>query len=217
MFTRPRAERMPAMQATARQHEMLHTPDDADVAWARRRETIRGALKLFRVTLDAVRRHAEWSESRHGISAAQLWAVCELAQNPGMRAVDLARNMAVHRATADQLLDTLVERGLARRQLNGGGSSHHFATDEGLRIAEASPEHGQGVLKAALENLPDAPLEQLVASMRALSECMPFREDRAALQPMADLLSPRPEEMAVVKTLPTAGKNRRPPSPRAPR
>jgi len=44
------------------------------------------------------------------------------------------------------------------------------------------------VLKAALERLPDSALGQVVDSMRALSECLPFREDRAALKPLADIL-----------------------------
>ncbi len=170
-----------------------HQPqeEDAAVAWARRNETIRGALKLFRVLLDAVRRHAEWVEARHGIGGAQLWVLWELRQTPGMRAVDLARNMAVHRHTAETLLSELLEKRLVRTE--GPQDTHtaiYLLTHEGQRIADASPEHGQGVLKAALEQLPAVALEQVVASMRAVTESLPFREDRAALRPLADILRP---------------------------
>lgn len=171
--------------------------EDATVSWARRKETIRGALKLFRVLLDAVKRHAEWVESHHGIGGAQLWVLWELSHTPGMRAVDLAKNMAVHRHTAEAMLNELLAKNLVRFETGGEAQSPvYFLTPLGQRIAEASPEHGQGVLKAALEQLPDAALEQVVASMRAVTESLPFREDRAALRPLADLLRPTAREAA---------------------
>lgn len=163
--------------------------EDALVAHARRKETIRGALKLFRVLLDAIRRHAEWVEARHGIGAPQLWALWELQRNPGLRAVDLAKFMAVHRQTAETLLNELHARSLVRSD-PGAQATVYFASAEGERIAAASPEYGQGVLKAALEYLPDSSLNQLVDTLRALTEVMPMREDRAALKPLADLLRP---------------------------
>ncbi len=166
--------------------------DDAAVTWARRKETIRGALKLFRVTLDAVRRHSEFVESRLGIGGAQLWVLWELRQTPGMRAVDLARNMAIHRQTADSLLRELRGLGLVRCPAAAEPASMlYFLTETGQRMADTAPEHGQGVLKAALEQLPDAALEQVVNAMRTINECLPFREDRSALKPLADLLRPQ--------------------------
>lgn len=172
--------------------DMKDSSDDAAVAWARRKETIRGALKLFRVTLDAVRRHSEYVESRLGIGGAQLWVLWELRQTPGMRAVDLARNMAIHRQTADNLLRGLLGLGLVRCPTAAEtASSLYFLTEAGLRLADTAPEHGQGVLKAALEQLPDAALEQVVNAMRSINECLPFREDRAALKPLAEILRPQ--------------------------
>ena len=171
----------------AKKYEVDEAHEDAAVAWARRKETIRGALKLFRVLLDAARRHAEWVEARHGIGGAHLWVLWELGQSPGMRAVDLAKNMAVHRQTVENLVRELQEKGLVRVEA-AAQSPIHFLTSDGQSIADASPEYGQGVLKAALERLPDSALGQVVDSMRALSECLPFREDRAALKPLADIL-----------------------------
>lgn len=170
-----------------------HPPqeEDAAVAWARRNETIRGALKLFRVLLDAVTRHAEWVEERHGIGGAQLWVLWELRQKPGMRAVDLARNMAVHRHTAEAMLNELLAKRLVRTEgAPDAQAAVYLLTPAGQGIADASPEHGQGVLKAALEQLPAPALEQVVASMRAVTESLPFREDRAALKPLADIVRP---------------------------
>lgn len=184
---RPKIARMPTKKFQAHQPQ----EEDAAVAWARRNETIRGALKLFRVLLDAVSRHAEWAQTRHGLGGAQLWVLWELRQTPGMRAVDLARNMAVHRHTVEAMLDELSRKKLVRTESAAETPSPVYVlTVDGQRIADASPEHGQGALKAALEQLPDAALEQVVSSMRALTESLPFREDRAALKPLADILRP---------------------------
>lgn len=173
-----------------RQKPSFSAPEmDPVVARARRKETVRGAIKLFRVIMDAVRRHAEWVEARHDLSAPQLWAVWELHQSPGLRAVDLAKAMAVHRATAESLLQALTGRGLALRQTPADeAAAGHYLTETGKLLAEATPEHGQNILKTALEQLPDGSLEHIVDALRPLVENLPFREERAALKPMAELL-----------------------------
>jgi DNA-binding MarR family transcriptional regulator len=170
----------------------LDPTQDTDVAWARRKEATLAALKMFRMTLDAVRRHSEWVESRHGIGAVELWALWELAQSPGLRAVDLAKAMALPRASAETTLAGLVKRGLVRQSAENGaeGSTLFFPTFDGQRIADASPQYGQGVLKGAMSHLPDAALINLVQAMGDLVRHLPFLEQRAALQPMAELLRP---------------------------
>lgn len=170
----------------------LDPAQDTDVAWARRKETTLAALKMFRMTLDAVRRHSEWVEARHGISAVELWALWELTQSPGMRSVDLAKALAMPRASTDSLLAGLVKRGLAKQSTGNGsdGPALFFPSFDGQNIADASPQFGQGVLKAAMNSLSDASLANLAQAMGDLIQHLPFREDRAALQPMADLLRP---------------------------
>lgn len=170
----------------------LDPSQDTDVAWARRKEVTLATLKMFRVTLDAVRRHSEWVESRHDISAVELWALWELTQTPGLRAVDLAKSMALPRTSADSLLNNLLKRGLIKRSSPAESESAvvFFTTFDGQRIADASPQFGQGVLKAAMSNLPDASLAKLVEAMSELVQNLPFIEKSAALQPLAELLRP---------------------------
>lgn len=194
----------------AKKFQLHNAPEeDAAVAWARRNETIRGALKLFRVLLDAVKRHADWAETRHGVGGTQLWVLWELRHSPGMRAVDLARNMAIHRHTAEALLAELLTKNLVRTEAVAEVQSPvYLLTSEGQRIAESSPDYGQGVIKAALEQLPLSALEQVVVSMRAVTESLPLREDRAALKPMADILRSPPSEWAD-QTASTAAPNPR--------
>ena len=170
----------------------LDPSQDTTVAWARRKETILLTLKMFRMTLDAVRRHSEWVESRHDISSVDLWALWELAQTPGLRAVDLAKAMAMPRPNTELLLDGLLKRGLVRMDSDpkSNASGVYFVTFDGQRIADASPQFGQGVLKAAMNNLPDDALLNLAQAMSDLVQNLPFLEQSAALQPMAELLRP---------------------------
>jgi DNA-binding MarR family transcriptional regulator len=170
----------------------LDPSQDTAVAWARRKETILVTLKMFRMTLDAVRRHSEWVESRHDISSVDLWALWELAQTPGLRAVDLAKAMAMPRPNTESLLDGLLKRGLLRVESDPQSTTPgiYFVTFDGQRIADASPQFGQGVLKAAMNNLPDEALLNLAQAMSDLVQNLPFLEQSAALQPMAELLRP---------------------------
>lgn len=173
--------------------------EDVAVAWARRRETLRAALKMMRVLLHAVQRHADWVRDRHGIDSTQLWALWELARAPGMRAVDLARNLAIHRQRAELLLRELTELGLVRVQAGPDQfAPGHFLTTSGQRIADAAPEYGQGVMLSALERLSDTALEQVIRALRDLVEQLPLRDDRAALSPLADLLRQHAGERAGV-------------------
>jgi len=160
--------------------------EDNEVSWARRRESVRGALKLFRSLLAAERRHGEWVETRHGISSVHLRAVWELSQIPGMRAVDLAKSMAMHRSAVETLLGDLRTRELVLAKQDADAQApSYFLTREGKRMADASPDIAQGVLKSALEHLSDNNLQQLVDALKAVSEHTSFREERIALQPVA--------------------------------
>lgn len=160
--------------------------EDPLVTRARRKETMRGAVKLFRLLMDAVDRHAEWAEARTGMDPARLWALWELRQTPGLRAVDLAKAMAVHRHTAEDLLNGLMTAGLASPlpAVNEAAVGYTL-TEAGKHLVHAIPEHGQGALMSAFEQLPDAALERIVEALRPLVEVLPFREDRAALKPLA--------------------------------
>lgn len=160
--------------------------EDPLVTRARRKETMRGAVKLFRMLMDAVDRHAAWAEAYTGMDPARLWALWELRQAPGLRAVDLAKAMAVHRNTAEELLHGLLASGLAA-PLPGAGdaSAGYVLTEAGRQLAHSIPDYGQGALMSALEQLPDASLEHIVEALRPLVEVLPFREDRSALKPLA--------------------------------
>jgi hypothetical protein len=100
--------------------------------------------------------------------------------------------MALPRPNTESLLDGLLKRGLVRAESDPKTSTPgiYFVTFDGQRIADASPQFGQGVLKAAMNNLPDDALLNLAQAMSDLVQNLPFLEQSAALQPMAELLRP---------------------------
>jgi hypothetical protein len=88
----------------------IDTTEDADVAWARRQETLRGVLKLFRVIVASAQRHAEQVRHECGIGATQLWLLWELERAPGLRILDLARQLAMHVVMAQEMMEELEAR-----------------------------------------------------------------------------------------------------------
>jgi DNA-binding MarR family transcriptional regulator len=159
-----------------------HDSDPA-VAYAKRKETVRDALKLFRVLLHAEMRNMEQIESELGISGAELPVLIELSKTPGMRVVDLAKSLAIHRQAAEGLINDLVEKKLVLAA-PASATQTYFLSADGKELVNRSPEHGHGVLKSALDNLPDRDLEQLVNAFRPMVECMPVREEKAARLPL---------------------------------
>ena len=100
--------------------------------------------------------------------------------------------MATHRSTAETLLRELRARGLVERAEAGaqGGAQTWRLTAAGLRIAEDAGDNGQGVLKAALEHLPEAGLNALLTALSPMTEHLPLRENSAAMRPVAHPLRP---------------------------
>lgn len=168
----------------------LNPDETTTTAWARRRETINATVKLFRVVLDAMQRHAQWVESKHGIDAVSLCLLWELAQAPGLRAVDLARNLATTRATVESMLDELERREFVVRSPNPNGVVLYACSDAGRWLAESAPDYAQGALKTAMAPLPDSLLDDLAQDLSHLVVHLPFRNERAALQPGAELIRP---------------------------
>lgn len=174
-----RAGTMPAMRHS--KNKPSGPGEDLLVTRARRKESMRSAIKLFRLIMDAEERHAAWVTRQTGMEPARIWALWELGQAPGLRAVDLARAMAIQRNMAETLLQRLERDGLVSTH---GVPVSYTLTQAGMALAQSFPEHAQGALMSAFAQLPDAALERLVQALRPLVEVLPFREEGAALQPL---------------------------------
>jgi DNA-binding MarR family transcriptional regulator len=112
-------------------------------------------LEQFRVIVKSIRRHYQDVERRAGLSGAQLWALAQIASQPGARVGELARALAIHQSTASNLLRALEARGLVARERRGRDlrAVQLEPTGKGRRLLGAAPRPLIGVLQQALSEL----------------------------------------------------------------
>ena len=149
-------------------------------------------LGQFRVVLRSIREHYRVIEERSGLGGAQLWALAEVVENPGISVGDLARSLAIHLSTASNLVSRLEELGMVGRKRTGRDQRvvQLVVTPGGRRTLQAAPRPLVGVLQKALLELSPARLEALHSELAELMRHMKVRDARAARAvPIADLLS----------------------------
>src|SRR5512146_2549626 len=72
-------------------------------------------LQQFRLLLRSIKRHYQWVEEQCGLSGAQVWALAEIADNPGIKVSELAQQLGVHLSTASNMLRRLEALELVKR------------------------------------------------------------------------------------------------------
>jgi len=146
-------------------------------------------LQKFRLVFRSAQKHFHWVEKQCGVSGAQLWALWELCESPGLSVSELARAMSIHQSTASNLLDKLEHRKLIRRERKGPDQRivRLFATPSGLAVVSKAPRPARGVLPDALGQLPESELRSLDASLNALVSLMRIRDERAAMTPLSEI------------------------------
>jgi len=144
------------------------------------------ALKRFRLVFKAVQQHSQWVETQCGVSSAQLWALWQLSETPGLRVSDLAKAMSIHQSTASNLLDKLEKSGLIRRDRSGPDQRvvQLHLTEQGKALLERAPKPARGILQNALFNLPAEELRSLNHNLETLLACMKIVDEQAAMEPL---------------------------------
>ena len=136
-------------------------------------------LQRFRVLIRTAQRHSQWIERQSGVTGAQLWALQELVEAPGLRVGELANRMALHQSTASNMVDRLETGGLIRKERTSADQRvvRLYLTDEGTSLLARAPSPARGVLPEALRLLdPDAlkrlqgELDGLLLQIRDLDE-----------------------------------------------
>lgn len=146
-------------------------------------------LKQFRVLLRSIKRHYQWIEKECGMSGAQLWAMAEIAEAPGIKVSDLARQLGVHLSTASNMLRRLEDLSLVKRIRTG--TDHRVVqleiTSKGAKILSKAPRPLVGVLQQALADLPQRRLDTLHAELGEVIRLMKFKDIKAQTTPLSDL------------------------------
>ena len=139
-------------------------------------------LEQFRVIVKSIRRHYQDVERRAGVSGAQLWALAQIAEQPGGQVGELARALAVHQSTASNLVRDLEKRGLVTRTRRGRDLRHVqlYPSKQGLALLKAAPRPLIGVLQQALSEMPAARLVALHAQLAHVVGLMRRKQVAAA-------------------------------------
>ena len=147
-------------------------------------------LEQFRIIVKSVRRHYRHVERRAGLKGAELWALAQVAEQPGVRVGELARAMAVHQSTASNLLRALQAQRLVtrERQAHDQRQVKLFATRKGLKVLKRAPRPLIGVLQQALSELPPARLHALHAELAHVIALMRSKAIAAARElPLSEI------------------------------
>jgi DNA-binding MarR family transcriptional regulator len=153
------------------------------------REAALEVLKKFRQVFRAAKVHFNAIEKRAGVTGAQLWALCELEEQPGVRVTDLAAAMALHQSTVSNLIDKLLRKRLIRRDRGDidGRVVRLYLTAAGERIVRSAPTPGRGVLPDALEHLPPTALRGLDQQLGNLLRRMRVKAPNGAMMHIQEL------------------------------
>jgi len=146
-------------------------------------------LEQFRIVFKSIRRHYQSVERRAGISGAQLWALAQIAGNPGVKVGELAKGLAIHQSTASNLLRRLEGLGLVTRRRQGKDQRMVtlFATPQGLKVLKRAPQPISGVLQQALSDLPAGNLAVLRRELGKLIAAMKTKDLEARATPLSDI------------------------------
>ena len=143
-------------------------------------------LQRFRVLIRTAQRHSQWIERKSGVTGAQLWALQELTESPGLRVGELAKCMALHQSTASNLIDKLETAGLIRKERLASDQRvvRLYATEAGTVLLAASPSPARGILPEALRRLEFGALERLQQDLDVLLRQVKDLDEGFGMQPL---------------------------------
>lgn len=145
-------------------------------------------LRQFRLVFGEVRHHFSEVERRVGIGGAQLWALGEIDRDPGLGVSDLAQRMDIHPSTASNLVRQLLRKSLVVSDRSPEDRRNVLLrlTEAGAALLRNAPGPHEGVLPAALQQLPPDTLRQLHQHLGTLLQVLD-PASAGARTPLAEL------------------------------
>jgi DNA-binding MarR family transcriptional regulator len=143
-------------------------------------------LQRFRVLIRTAQRHSHWIEKQSGVTGAQLWAMQELLESPGLRVGELAKRMALHQSTASNMIDKLESAGRLRKERQA--ADHRvvrlYLTEDGAALLAAAPSPARGILPEALRLMEEVALARLQGDLDALLAQIRQLDEGFGMQPL---------------------------------
>ena len=135
---------------------------------------VRGALDAFRRIVQALRSSSREAERRVGLSAAQLFALQQLAAMPGASVNELAARTFTHQSSVSAVVQRLVARKLVAKNAapEDGRRVRLTVTEAGRALLRRSPEPVQDRLIAGVAALRPLDRRALVSSLGAVADTL---------------------------------------------
>jgi DNA-binding MarR family transcriptional regulator len=146
-------------------------------------------LGKFREVFRAAKVHFGSVQKSVGVSGAQLWALWELHEQPGLRVSELAARLSLRQSTVSNLIEQLARaKHLTRERTDSDlRAVRLYLTTSGKRVVRTAPEPARGVLPDALESLKTKDLKELDAQLTELLHAMKVRAPGASKTHLEDI------------------------------
>ncbi|MBW6520994.1 MAG: MarR family transcriptional regulator [Desulfoarculaceae bacterium] len=143
-------------------------------------------LQDFRIIFRSIQEHSRWVEKESGISAAQLWMLWELFNEPGLTVSALARVLSIHQSTCSNMLDKIQKKGLVLRDrsIDDQRVVRLYLTEKGSSLLAKAPRPAQGALCDVLLRLPVKVLCELESGLNQLIDALKIVDEKAAMLPI---------------------------------
>jgi DNA-binding MarR family transcriptional regulator len=160
-------------------------------AMERHRARMLAVLKQFRLLVRAMDAHYRDVERFSGLGGAQLWALQEIASEPGLGAGELAQRLAIHASTASNLVRRLEQLRLVGRERPSSDQRRVVlrATAAGRARLKGVRGPPEGLLQQALAELSERRLGVLHGELDRLLTHMKGLDRRGTLIPMSQILA----------------------------
>ena len=146
-------------------------------------------LQQFRVIYGTLRQHFREVEARCGLTGSQMWILQEVQRTPELGVTELALRMGIHQSTCSQLVDKLVSQAyLTKNRQQEDQRRVGLALDsKGLEAISMLPGPAQGILPAAISDLPDVAIKTLHINLSELIRHLPGKDDSFARAPLSEI------------------------------
>ena len=163
-------------------------PDPATVGDDTAQEPAVRVLRRFRLVFNAVKTHFQQVEKQAGVGGAQLWALSVIASQPDIGVGGLAAAMDIHKATASNLVRSLVTADLIETARQGPDrrAVQLRVRPAGIKVLRKAPGPFAGVLPDALGRLDARTLERLDEDLEKLLRVL-GADERASGIPLAQM------------------------------
>ncbi|MBU0680962.1 MAG: MarR family transcriptional regulator [Proteobacteria bacterium] len=145
-------------------------------------------LKDFRIIFRSVQAHSRWVEKESGLSAAQLWMMWELFNEPGLTVSGLAHVLSIHQSTCSNMLDKIQKKELVSRDrsLDDQRVVRLYLTEKGSTLLAKAPRPAQGTLTDVLLRLPDKVLGELESGLNQFIDALKIVDEKAGMMPITE-------------------------------